>query len=87
MISNKEKMHAIGNYLRERFGYEWYFKDATSLNPNIISFSDIDIMVTFSYEQNRWLVFKEYGDGTKGTYCDTPMQVINHIITRKYEVI
>lgn len=87
MIHNKQKLHAIGNYLKERFGYEWHFIDALSSNPDTIIFDAINIMVKFSEEQSRWLVFKEYGDGTKGTYCDSPMQVVNHIITRKYEVI
>lgn len=84
MIHNKEKLHAIGNYLKERFGYEWHFN--LSSKPDTIIFDDIEVKVKFSDEHGRWWVFKEHGDGTRGVLCDSPMQVINDIITRKYEV-
>lgn len=84
MIHNKEKLHAIGNYLKERFGLEWSFK--LSSKPDTIVFDDIGVMVKFSDEHHKWLVFKEHGDGIRGVLCKSPMQVINDIITRKYEV-
>ena len=87
MIHNKEKLHAIGNYLQERFGLEWRFVDAHSSNPDTIIFDDICVMGKFSDERNKWWAFKETSTGgTRGFLCDSPMQVINGIITRKYEV-
>lgn len=84
MIHNKEKLHAIGNYLQERFGLKWSFK--LSSKPDTIVFEDIGVMVKFSEEHHKWWAFQEHGDGTRGVLRDTPMQIINAIITRKYEV-
>lgn len=86
MRSNKEKLHAIGNYLKERFGYEWSFQDASSSKPSIIYIEDIDVTIRFSEIDDTLLVSAKCKEDTVATRLQSPMQVINYIITRKYEV-
>lgn len=84
MKHNKEKLHAICNYLRERFGYEWYFVNASQSNPNTIKINDINVLI--SVTDKEFIVSNNIGDDTIARRFLSPTQVINYIITRKYEV-
>lgn len=85
MIHNKQKLHAIGNYLRERFGYEWHFVNALSSNPDTIMIDGVDVMIKFDRDDNL-IASCIIGDNTIARRFQTPMQVIDYIITRKFEV-
>lgn len=85
MIHNKQKLHAIGNYLRERFGYEWHFVNALSSNPDTIMIDGVDVMIKFDRDDNL-IVSHIIGDNTIARRFQSPMQVIDYIITRKFEV-
>lgn len=80
MIHPKEQLHGIGNYLTERFGLSWYI-----VSPeNYLYFSDIDVRV---YKRDYSFEVMSLSSSTyKAVLLSSPMQVINYIITRKYEV-
>lgn len=82
MIHYKEKLHAIGNYLHDRFDFTWEFLDANVAHPDIILISEINVKVHYFAPTRKWVV--TYDNSYQK--FDTPMQVINYIITRKYEV-
>lgn len=84
MIHNKQKLHAIGNYLRERFGYEWHFMDANSPEPSVIKIEGPDVLVRVTNKD--FIVSSNVDDNTIARRLLSPMQVVNYIITRKYEV-
>ena len=85
MIHNKQKLHAIGNYLRERFGYEWHFVNALSSNPDTIMIDGVDVTIKFD-RNNNLIASHIIEDNTIARRFQTPMQVIDYIITRKFEV-
>lgn len=80
MMHPKEQLHGIGNYLTERFGLHWYI-----VSPeNYLYFSDIDVRV---YKRDYSFEVMSLSSRTcKAVLLSSPMQVINYIITRKYEV-
>lgn len=86
-MNRKEQLHAIGNYLLERFDYKWRFSDEESSFPITILIEDIDVYITYENKREAWLVYTKQGDGTKGKYLDSPLQVIFYILNRKYEEI
>lgn len=80
MIHPKEQLHGIGNYLTERFGLLWYVISS----ENCIYFSGIDVKVT--KRSTSFEVSSMASNTCKAVLLSSPMQVINYIITRKYEV-
>ena len=80
MIHPKEQLHGIGNYLLERFGLKWYI-----VSPeDYLCLSDIDVKIyrrEYAFE-----VISLTSNTYKHVLLFSPMQVINYIITRKYEV-
>lgn len=84
MIHNKQKLHAIGNYLKERFGYEWYFVNTSLSNTSTININDISVLIRVT--DKDFIVSNTIGNDTIARRFTSPMQVVNYIITRKYEV-
>lgn len=85
MRTNKEKLHAIGNYLLDRYGFRCYFKDEDSAHPSILFVEDLDIDISFSPTFEQFEVKKDLHYGYTIQYFDTPLQVCHYIITRKFE--
>lgn len=82
-MNRKEQLHAIGNYLQDRFDYKWSFADEADSFPITIVIEPINVFVTYDFKRQEFLVYTKQGDGKVGRYFQTPLACISHILTKK----